>query len=692
MKKAVSQLILWISVLVLALSATAQQQENHASNNNALAQLLQSKGILSASEVAMINQASSPEDANARLAKLLVEKGLISSQEFASTVAPAPAAGPAVTPVSEPSAPHRLFNAVFHPETPSQNPPQSGQTPTGTPPTPERGPNVISAVAPVRVLPIDIPKQGGLIPDIHLGSGANMKIYGFYKASAVSSTASSGGPTFGSIDWPLPLLLADTGPTSAPTLFVKARSTRIGMQTEWVPRNSGFTITGRLEADFEGDFTDVDNRNISSMRSSQFCLRLAWMRLDHTIGGLPWFALFGQDWSIMSSTLPNLFETTGLGVAMGSLYERAPQFRTGIQFHAGDLKIQPEFGIVMPIAGSSALTTDQRLREGDIAGPQSYQPGLESRVVFQFPLNKNWKGVVPAQIIFSGHHSRVNEIIPHAAQVINETSPTCTTLPCPITVFNSTTVPNVGFNVSQTVTGATNCPEASGNCTLEQFFPRGYQIGNPQNVYTAEIQLPTPWFTWVAKFYRGDDLRFFFGGQLDDVYSNLGPLVDPGSVLTGISEAGRSILFGCTGATTTGQPANTINCQGTPIQSAYLQPSGGVGGFTELSFPLSRIFHANPEGKNSGWLLHLQYGTDRAPYRDAQFGNKLGRTDLDTVSLTYRLNKWVTFVHEASYIVTFTANNHEAGGVIKPEYLPFEGLTTRQAHNWRNEFGPVFTF
>jgi len=52
----------------------------------------------------------------------------------------------------------------------------------------------------------------------------------------------------------------------------------------------------------------------------------------------------------------------------------------------------------------------------------------------------------------------------------------------------------------------------------------------------------------------------------------------------------------------------------------------------------------------------------------------------------------VTFVHEASYIVTFTANNHEAGGVITPEYLPFAGGVTRQAHNWRNEFGPVFTF
>ena len=111
-----------------------------------------------------------------------------------------------------------------------------------------------------------------------------------------------------------------------------------------------------------------------------------------------------------------------------------------------------------------------------------------------------------------------------------------------------------------------------------------------------------------------------------------------------------------------------------------------------MSFPLSRIFHANPEGTNSGWVLHLLYGTDRANYADASHGNHLGRTDLDTASLTYRLNKWVTFVHEASYIVTFTANNHEAGGIITHEYLPFAGGLTRQAHNWRNEFGPVFTF
>ena len=673
MKKAVSCLILLTSGLVLAISAVGQQQENHTTNNNPLALLLESKGILSSSEVAMVNQASSPEEANARLARLLVEKGLISSQEYKATV----------TPASLDSSGARLSDAVLR--TPSVVTASPAVSPT---PPDSQGPPIIPAVAPLRVLPIDLPKQGGMIPDIHLGSGANVKLYGFYKASAVSDTASSGGPTFGSQDWPLPLLLADTGPTSDPQVHIKARSFRIGLQTEWVPKNSGFTVTGRVEGDFEGDYTDVSNRNISSARSNEFTLRLAWMRIDHKIGDLPWYALFGQDWSLLSSTLPNLFETTGLGVAMGSMYERTPQFRTGIQFHAGDLKIEPDFAIVMPIAGSSALTTDQHLRFGDRAGAESNQPGLEGRLVFQFPLSHNWKGVAPAQLIFSGHHSRVNEIIPHAGQL--PTSETCTVLPCTIgPIFTSATVPNIGFTTTTSIVGASNCTEASGTCTLEQLFPRGTQVGNPQNAYTAEIQLPTPWVTFVAKFYRGDDMRYFFGGQLNDVYSNLGSLFEVGN---GVSESGRAILFGCAGGTTAGQPAATINCQNTPVQSAYLQPSGGVGGFTELSFPLSRIFHANPEGSNSGWVLHLQYGTDRAPYADASHGNHLGRTDLDTASLTYRLNKWVTFVHEASYIDTRTANNHGAGGVITPEYLPFAGLTTRQAHNWRNEFGPIFTF
>src|SRR6202008_3115484 len=100
---------------------------------------------------------------------------------------------------------------------------------TGAAPPPEAAPApaVIPAIAPTRGLPIGVPKQGGWIPDLKLGSGVSLKLYGFDKARAVSDTASSGGPTFGSQDWPLPLLLADTGPTSHPQIHLKAPSLRL---------------------------------------------------------------------------------------------------------------------------------------------------------------------------------------------------------------------------------------------------------------------------------------------------------------------------------------------------------------------------------------------------------------------------------------------------------------------------------
>ena len=673
-----SLLILSLLVCTVAFAEPAPAAgaaSNTAAAADPLLQLLVTKGVLNAEDAKSL--VGTPAQQRVQLLELLREKGILSATDYQALAAPAASEQDAS--FSSSSNPH-LENAVMQSATGS-NP----RNPAGTPPTPPSSAG-IPAVAPTRVLPINLPKQGGMVPDLRLGSGANMKIYGFYKSSAVSDTASSGGPTFGSQDWPLPLLLADTGPTSDPQFHIKARSFRIGANTEWVPKNSGFTITGKVEADFEGDYTDVNNRNISSDRSNEFCLRLAWMRIDHKLGDLPWFAEFGQDWNLVSSTLPNLFETTGLGVAMGSAYERDPMFRTGVQFHTGDLKIQPEFAIVMPVAGSSALTEDQRTRFGDRAGAESNQPGIESRVVFDFPLNKEWKGVAPAEIIVSGHHSRVNEIIPHAAQL--PTSVVCSSLPCTIgPLFTSATTANIGFSTTTTILNATNCSGAS--CDLEQIFPVGTQVGNGQNLWTAEIQVPTPWFTWVAKYYRGSDMRFFFTGQLNDVWSNLNGLFEVGN---GVSESGRAITFGCSGGTTADQPAGTVDCQGTPVTSATLAPVAGGGGFTELSLPLSRIFNANPEGLNSGWVLHMQYGTDRAKYSDAQHGNHLGRTDLDTASLTYRLNKWVTFTQETSYIATFTANNHLANGTIEPEYLPFAGHLTRQAHNWRNEFGPIFTF
>jgi hypothetical protein len=669
---------LLISTAAFAEPVPAAGSTNTAAAADPLLQLLVAKGVLNGDEAKSL--VGTPAEQRAKLLALLRQKGILSASDYEA--------------LATPSASAQVDSNLVASTSPILPMGISQSSSQVVPEKKPAEPAVIPAVAPLRVMPIDFAKQGGMIPDLKLGSGASMKIYGFYKSSAVSDTASSGGPTFGSQDWPLPLLLADTGPTSDPQVHIKARQFRIGAQTEWVPKNSDFTITGRVEGDFEGDYTDANNRNISGSARSQFSLRLAWVRLDHKIGGLPWFAEFGEDWSLLgSSTLPSLFETTGLGVGMGSLYERMPLFKTGVQFHSGDFKVQPEFAIVMPTAGSSALTVDQRLRFGDRAGAESNQPGVEARIVFQTPLNHSWKGVAPAQLIFSGHHARMNEIIPGAKQTLaTPFTFTCSATPCTITVpvptiFTAVNSQNVGFSTTTSIAGASNCGEASGTCTLLQLFPHGTQVGNPQNIVSAEVQLPTPWVTFVAKFYHGDDMRFFFASQLNDVYNNL-IFPDTGVVGTGISESGRSITFGCADGISGG--TGIVNCQGSPVTSAILQPVGGSGGFAELSFPLSRLFHANPEGPNSGWVLHMQYGTDRAKYSDARHNtlgtNSLGRTDLDTASLTYRLNKWVTFTHEASYIVTHTAQHDITKAPL------FEGRHVFQAHNWRNEFGPVFTF
>jgi hypothetical protein len=621
-------------------SVFAQQQADTKPAVNPLVRVLQAKGILTPEEVAQISQALSAGDADRRLANLLLMKGVISQADYDQTVG-APAMMNASTAAASSST---AVAAVYR--VPINNGVHSGASaaPARTPP-PE-GPTVIPAVTPVRVLPIDVPKQGGLIPDIKLGSGASLKLYGFFKASAVEDTASSGGPTFGSNDFPLPLLLADTGPTSDPQFHIKARSFRIGSQFEWAPKNSDLVLTGKVEADYEGDFTNANSVNISSVRNGQFRTRLAWARVDTKLGGtLPWFALFGQDWALYSSSLPNIYETTGTAIGMGALWERVPQFRTGVQFHSGDLKIQPEFAIVLPVAGSSLLTDEQRARFGDRAGAESNEPALESRIVLQFPLSHNWLNVAPAQLIVSGHHARINEIIP-------------------ITSLSAAVVP-----------GSTGC--ATPPCSLLTTFPHGIQDGNPQNIWTAEAQLPTPWVTWVTKFYRGDDMRFPFAGQLNDVFTDLNGTTSVGSAL---SFTGKSIPFGCLGGT-----AAPLNCNGNPITIGSLRPIRGQGGFSELTFPLSRIFHADPSGHNAGWSLHVMYGTDRANAADTRRpgGNGLVRTDLDTASLNYKVNSWMTIVNEVSYIDTRAANR---GGKL------FRGLPATQAHSWRNEFGTIFTF
>src|SRR6516162_9540143 len=116
-------------------------------------------------------------------------------------------------------------------------------------------------------------------------------------------------------------------------------------------------ITGTIEADYEGNFSRADNRNVSSIRSNALQLRLAYGRLDWaTNENTDIFFEAGQDWTIFgSSALMNLFETTFFGAYWGNLYERSPQFRFGVVQKLGgprNFKLSPEFAIMMPSEGN----------------------------------------------------------------------------------------------------------------------------------------------------------------------------------------------------------------------------------------------------------------------------------------------------------------------------------------------------
>ena len=625
---------LTLLLVLLAGPAFAQQKDKSQATPSPLVRLLQSKGVITEQEAAQIIEASSPAESERRLAKLLLAKGVINQQEYDQTVSalgassvPSDSDAPRVVAAAahsvdriKASEPPPVVAATANRDTVAANAGSARAVDPGTTQATQEQ-KIVPAVAPLRVLPITIPKKEGLLPDIKLGSGARLRPYGFFKVSAVEQTASHGGRIFGSNDFPQgPLLLGDTGPDADPQFHVKDRALRLGVDFEWPDLAKNLTLTGKIEFDFEGNFTNVNNRNISANRSSQPSLRLAWVRLDTKLGDTPFFVQFGQDWSIFgSSTLMDLFETTGFGFAQGNLYERMPMFRTGIQFGKGDFKFQPEFAIALSSFGEPGLDVDQRTRFGGRVGPESNQPELQARLVFQFPLSRA-SGVAPAQIIFSADHARRAEIVERSS------------LPAgPILAA----------------------------------FPSGVRLESDRNAWSAEMQLPTPFVTIVGKYYRGGDLRYYFMGQFNDVFADLGRATLLG---TALSFAGRTVPFG------------TLN--GTVV-AARLEPVMSQGGFLQLGFPLSRVFGAEPGTRAAGWTFYLTYGVDSAFAKDAARANGLLRTDHGSAQLRYKINQWVSFIHEATYLDTRTV-----GGMLKL----FRGVPVHVAHAWRNEFGTIFTF
>src|SRR5579875_2731990 len=607
--------------------------------NSTLVDLLVKKGILSPAEAANLRNVSGSAGME-QLLLLLKEKGVVSDSE----------ADEIKTSAAEVESDHSMIDTE---STPMQANLTSGQTPQKKPEA--TGPSVIPAIAPVRVLPIGPPVKASLGPlAIKLPSGAIIAPYGFIKSTANYQSSDAHGD-----DFPIPgFLNSDTGPNPNPAFHLKARSTRFGSKFEWPDASKNVTITGQIEADFEGNFSAVDNRNISSYRSNAVQLRLAFGRIDWT--ARPNTDLFfeaGQDWTIFgSSAMMNLLETTFFGAFFGNTYERAPQFRLGMVQKLGgsrDFKLSPEFALMAPLEGdlpADVVTCDvatlgvpttcsfinglhNQLGYGERQGADNARPELESRVVLSFQIDKA-PGVVPAEILWSGFYA----------------------------------------GRQMTVLGSA-VPAA-----YKAAFPDGVDINSNGYGNQVAISLPTRWATLVASAYMGADLRFMFAGQLMSYYNQAHGLT---GLADGLGVDGNPAVFG-------------TNAAGVPVVAPQL-PVRGYGGFVQLGLPISRWFNADPKGRNAGWQAYLQYGVDAANANDFRFAKDVGtngagpiKSGLKGGTLYYKMNPWVQFAFEegqyASYAVpAITGTNAGICNATKVAGKPSCTVT-----NWDTEFGPIF--
>jgi hypothetical protein len=638
-------------------------------NVTALLGVLVMKGVLAPSEANAIRNAP-PETEFQLLVDALARKGVVSAADL---TARSPAAQPSAAAAA-------VAPALAAPVSVTVSTPAAQTAPAPAPKEAKpAAPVVVSAIAPLRVLPVDPPVKDGLKAAFSMGP-VKMTPYGFLKATAVYDTSNPNGD-----DMPFPgLFLAtpqvfSTGPTKDPEFHLKARSSRIGANFEFADLSPKLTLTGRIEGDFEGNFSEVDNRDVSSIRSSMFSIRQAWVRLDYAASdNTDIYFEGGQDWTLFgSSALPNLLETTALGYWYGDVYERSPQFQFGLVQKLGgsrNVKLAPTFAIMMPSSSQieklGSLGLQGQIAQAEREGADSGRPELEGRVALQFQLDKA-PAVAPTQIILSGVDGRRTSIVPNSSY--------CT-------------------NVATCGAGLTPANYVAA-------FPGGFTASS--NIYGLQgaLQLPTRWFTLVVSAYHGGDLRFFFGGQVNSFATDT---------------SGLSNIVGGANATLTGYNSGFATLDGGPlvaaggavlgctvnVASAALCPQGNVGvapqrairtfgGFVNLGLPLSRWFNANPKGHNAGWQLFLHMGKDQVPHHDLDYAGYTGNANslaplpllmgkLAAATLYYKLNPNVTFGFEQSVYATRFKD-----GLALYEIA---GQASNEWQDHRTEFGPIFTF
>ncbi len=654
-------------------AAATTAQTNTVTAGDPLLQLLVSKGVLNADEAKSLG--GTPAEQRAKLLELLRQKGVLNASDYATLTTPSASAqvDPNLVASTTPILPAAVTQTAA---------PKVTEAPKPAPPA------VIPAIAPVRVFPIDPPKTGGL-NGLKVGP-LTLAPYGFIKATVVHDSSDPDGD-----DFPFPGIWLNaganstfnTGPTKDPEFHVKARSTRFGLNMEWPDISKNLTLTGKIEGDFEGNFSEVNNRDVSSIRSNQPQLRLAFVRLDyHASENTDIFFVGGQDWTLFGSgAMMNIVETTFNGAFWGNIYTRSPQLRGGfVQTFSkeNNVKLEGQFGIMMPSTGQilklGSLGLPGQIGEGEREGADSNRPEWEGRAALSFQLDKA-KGVAPAQIAFAGFRARRTSIVPNGSYLASPLD-------------------------------YADCADSSHPlaCSLESAYPNGFQASSKMWGGQIVAQLPTRWFTLVATAYKGGDLRFYFGGQINSFFTDVSGLTAataPYVTADGgpLAAAGGAVL-GCTAA---------LNADGTcPSGDAVVAPQKPVrsfGGFLQLGLPLSRWFNADPKGHNAGWQLQFTVGKDQVVNRDlnnpsgtfcgipnncnavAAVSNPnnaaplpllMGKSAIAT--LTYKVNNWCTFGFEQSIYAT-RIYDHVALYTIA-------GKASNEWQDHRTEFGPIFTF
>jgi len=630
------------------------------------------KGVLTLSEAKAIRIATSETELQL-LVEVLTRKGVLNAADLSATAAPAASPVPAPNPQAAP---------VPQPELAELKPAASSPIP---------------AIVPVRALALDPPKSGGLL-GLKVGP-ITFTPYGTIKATAEQDSSSPNGDDFPA---PAGLMLlpgSNTGPTADPEFHMKARQSRIGINLEWPAISKKMVLTGRFEADFEGNFNESDNADVTSIRNPNLRLRLAYARVDYrATDRTSIYFVGGQDWTLFGSkAIPNMLDTTWNAADYGVVFNRSPQFRVGIVENVGgtsrNFKLSPEFAIMMPSSGQVEKLTFCTLAaldcppavsptagfmgqvgQAERQGADSDRPELNAGLTFQFQLDKA-PAVAPAQIFWTGTYGRRSSIVPNTAQDL------------------------IGDEYPNALLAGT--PLAKGYTASSDMY--GNQVG---------MQLPTRWFTFVMSGYQGRDLREVTGGQLTTNYTDTTglfpiPLVNanggtpaPFFLGTGLDNVAGTLsgfaLLGC----------NIDPGKGT-CSSAHVvvAPEHGVrayGGFAELGLPLSRWFNANPKGYNAGWQLYLHAGKDQVAHRDAamqlglldgagpnQLGQGLGIPMIGGkfigTTLYYKINQWCAFGLEPT---------HYSSRAV-PELGKFWIIAGKPSRIWQDqrvEFGPVFTF